>query len=140
MQRVITAHQDQGQRAVKQVNQGLDLAVGSRLVLGGEIVDGAYAGGREGFGRGKHHSPFGRIIYGGQPGRRLLDVRGVIAVRAVDDEIFAGWGRADELDGVRAAHRAVGGLRLPGRDAEALERAGVGVTVGAEGHVELLPA
>ena len=137
MQCVVTAHQHQGEHAVQEVHQGLDLPVGWGLVLLGEILDSAHPRRGEGLGGGKQYGPFGRIVYLGQPGRGLFYVGRVIAVRAVDDEVLAGRRGADELDRVRAAHGAVGRLGLDGRDAEPLERAGVGVAVGVEGHVEL---
>ncbi len=80
------------------------------------------------------------IIYGRQPGRGLFYVGGVAAVRAVDDGVLAGAGGADELDGIRAAHGAIGRLGLDGRDAEALEGPLVGLAVAVEGQVELVPA
>jgi len=69
VQRVVAADQDQGERAVDEVDEGLDLAVGRGLVSGGEIFYGPHARRREGLGRGEHHGPFRRIIYKIQPGR-----------------------------------------------------------------------
>ncbi len=53
VQRVVAAQQDQGERAVQEVHQGLDLARRRGLVPGGEILDGAHARGGERFGGGK---------------------------------------------------------------------------------------
>ena len=89
VQRVVAAHQDQGEHAVQEVDQGLDLPVARGLVLDREILDRAHPRGGEGLGGGEQPGPFG-IIDGGQPGRGLLDVRGVTALRAQDDEVLAG--------------------------------------------------
>ena len=135
VQRVVAAQQDQGEHVVEEVDQGLDLLVGRGLVLDREILDRAYAGGGEGLRGGEQPGPFG-IIDGGQPGHGLLDVRGVTALRAHDDEVLAGGGRADELGGVRAAHRAAGRVGRDGRDGQPLEDPHVGVAVRGEGPVQ----
>ena len=62
MQRVVAAQQHQGEHAVQEVHQGLDLPVGRSLVLVGEILDGAHPRGGERLGSGKQHGPFGRIV------------------------------------------------------------------------------
>ena len=54
VQRMVAAHQDQGERAVQEVHQGLDLPVGRSLVVLGEILDGAHTGGGKGLGGGKY--------------------------------------------------------------------------------------
>src|SRR5579859_3426390 len=141
VQRVVAAQQDQGEHAVQVVDQGLDLAFGRGLVALREVLDGLYPGSVERFRGLVSHGPFGKIIiYGGQPRRRLLDVRRVTALWAQDDQVLARRRRADELGGVRAAHRAAGGLDRNGGDSQPLEDPHVRVVVQAEGHVELIRA
>src|ERR1700722_15379492 len=140
VQRLVAAQQDQGEHAVEEVDEGLDLAFGRGLVAGGQILDGPDPGRVEGLRGREYHGPFGRIVYGGQPRRRLLDVRRVTALRAQDDQVLTGRCGADEFGGVRAAHRAAGRLDRDGGDGQPLEDPDVRVVVQAEGNVEPLRA
>jgi len=47
VKRMVAAHEDQGQLAVEQVDQRLDLPVGRRVVRFGQVLDGPHAGGVE---------------------------------------------------------------------------------------------
>ena len=81
VQRVVAAHQHQGELAVQQVDEGLDLPVGGRVVPGRQVLDGAHAGVAKRSGAG---SP-GRSAISGSSRGGLLHVGGVVAVRAVRD-------------------------------------------------------
>jgi acetyl-CoA acetyltransferase len=59
VQRVVAAQQNQGEHAVQEVDQGLDLAFGRGLVAGREILDGPYPGSVEGLRGRESHGPFG---------------------------------------------------------------------------------
>ena len=132
VQRMVTAHQHQGELAVQQVDEGLDLPLGGRVVPGRQVLDGPHAGSVE-------------PLRGGQPRavgdlrqRRggLLHVGRVVAGRAVRDRVLAGLRRAHELGRVPAAHGAAGRLHRDHRDAEPLENPQVGRTVAVERSIE----
>jgi hypothetical protein len=136
LQGVVAAQQHQRELAVEDVDEGLHLPVGGGGVAGGQVLDRPDAGGVEALRRVPGGGRVGRRVDGRQGRYRRFDVGRVAALRAVDDVVLAGVGRADELGRAGAAHRAVGRLDRDRRDAEPLVGADVGAAVGVEGLVQ----
>jgi hypothetical protein len=101
---VVAAQQDQRELAVKDVDEGLDLPVGGRVVAGDQVLNRPDAGRVEPLRRLQRRGGVKRGVQGLEGGDRGLDVRRVAALRGVDDVVLAGVGRADELRGARTAH------------------------------------
>src|SRR5690606_34837536 len=115
---VVAAEQQNRGLAVDDVNQGLDLPLGSGDVgVGvGEGLDGAQPRCGEPL-----HLPGFAVIDRVEGAGRLLQVGPVAAVPTGDDPVLTGLGALNELDGLGATHGAGGGFYVDGGEPEAGE-------------------